>query len=313
MTSQQPLIAIPTHVFMGFLGSGKTSAILSLFENKPTNERWAVLVNEYGKLGIDGAHYQSQGVTVKEIPGGCMCCAAGVPMQVAVNQLLRQSRPDRLFIETSGLGHPIGVLKTLNSTHFKSVLLLKASVCFLDPEKLLNPALSNNELFQQQVSLADILVANKTDLASMQAMTQFDVLKNSFLIQKSIISKTTFGVIDPQWLTLDPIAGREKDLVGAPLPASKEKSAFFVSSQTFGGERTFSLERLKQLFKHNRPVRIKAICRTESGWVLLNGEGERITIKPVQQQTQSRFDIILDNEEAQQVIDAELVTCSKSI
>ncbi|PCI21426.1 MAG: hypothetical protein COB62_03795 [Piscirickettsiaceae bacterium] len=242
-----------------------------------------------------------------------MCCAAGVPMQVAINQLLRESRPDRLFIETSGLGHPIGVLKTLSSEYFKPVLLLKASVCFLDPEKLLNPALSNNELFKQQVSLADILVANKTDLASAQAMTQFDALRDSFLIPKSIISKTTFGVIDPQWLTLDPVADRQKDLVDAPVLPSKEKSAFFVSSQTFDAEHVFSLGKLKRLFKTNSPVRIKAICRTDSGWVLLNGEAERLTVKSIQHQEKSRFDVILDKQETKQLVDAELQNCFRSI
>lgn len=122
---------------MGFLGSGKTSAILNFFKQKPKSERWAVLVNGFGKLGIDGAYHQSEGVTVKEIPGGCMCCAAGVPMQVAINQLLRASQPDRLFVETSGLGHPDGVLETLTAEYFKKVLSLKASICLVDPENCL--------------------------------------------------------------------------------------------------------------------------------------------------------------------------------
>jgi len=143
-SSCKPLKSIPTHIFMGFLGSGKTSAILNVFKNKPADERWAVLVNEFGKLGIDGAIYQSQDIHVKQIPGGCMCCAAGVPMQVAVNQLLKEARPDRLFIETSGLGHPLGVIQTLTSGSFADVLSVKARICLVDPEKLLNPLLSLN-------------------------------------------------------------------------------------------------------------------------------------------------------------------------
>ena len=112
MNSGQGLVhAVPTNIITGFLGVGKTSTILHLLENKPGNERWAVLVNEFGEIGIDGSLFEGQrgdkqGVVIREVPGGCMCCAAGLPMQVALNQLLVKARPDRLLIEPTGLGHP---------------------------------------------------------------------------------------------------------------------------------------------------------------------------------------------------------------
>lgn len=73
--------AIPTNIITGFLGVGKSTAILYLLKNKPDNERWAVLVNEFGEIGVDGSlfqgqHDQEQGVFIREVPGGCMCCAA---------------------------------------------------------------------------------------------------------------------------------------------------------------------------------------------------------------------------------------------
>ena len=86
---QSKIQHIPTNLIMGFLGAGKTSAILHLIQQKPRNEKWSVLVNEFGAIGIDSAIYQAHGISVKEIPGGCMCCTAGVPMQVAINQLLK--------------------------------------------------------------------------------------------------------------------------------------------------------------------------------------------------------------------------------
>jgi G3E family GTPase len=103
---QTKLTNIPTNLVMGFLGVGKTTAILDLLKQKPKNENWAVLVNEFGKIGIDGAIYTAAGVTVKEVAGGCLCCAVGIPFQVSVNQLLKEVRPDRLLIEPTGLGHP---------------------------------------------------------------------------------------------------------------------------------------------------------------------------------------------------------------
>ncbi len=99
---------IPVNIITGFLGVGKTTAIQYLLQNKPDTERWAVLVNEFGEIGIDAGlmsnEEKSGGVFMKEVPGGCMCCTAGLPMQIALNQLIRQAKPDRLIIEPTGLG-----------------------------------------------------------------------------------------------------------------------------------------------------------------------------------------------------------------
>ena len=71
---------------MGILRVGKTTTILDLLKRKPENEKWAVLVNEFGRVRIDDAILYSQGATVREVPGGCLCW--GLPFQVAVNRLL---------------------------------------------------------------------------------------------------------------------------------------------------------------------------------------------------------------------------------
>ncbi|MGL6294780.1 MAG: CobW family GTP-binding protein, partial [Plesiomonas sp.] len=93
---------IKTNLITGFLGSGKTTTIRHLLASKPEHEKWAVLVNEFGEIGIDGALLRDQGAVVKEIPGGCLCCVAGLPMQVGLNMLISQHRPDRILIEPTG-------------------------------------------------------------------------------------------------------------------------------------------------------------------------------------------------------------------
>ena len=71
--------AVPTNVITGFLGVGKTTAILHLLTHKPSDERWAVLVNEFGEIGVDGSLFEGRssnekGVFIREVPGGCMLC-----------------------------------------------------------------------------------------------------------------------------------------------------------------------------------------------------------------------------------------------
>ena len=126
---------IPTNIITGFLGVGKTTAILHLLEQKPKDENWAVLVNEFGKIGIDGQIIQNQGAAVKEIPGGCMCCAAGVNMKVGLNALVKEARPDRLLIEPTGIGHPQQILKILSEPPYNELLDMRACISLVDPRK----------------------------------------------------------------------------------------------------------------------------------------------------------------------------------
>lgn len=123
-------LAVPTNVITGFLGVGKTSAILHLLSHKPVHERWGVLVNEFGEIGVDGSflegqHPKGQSIFIREVPGGCMCCTSGLPMEIALSQLLAVARLDRLLVEPTGLGHPKEVLEVLAAPHYHDILSLQ--------------------------------------------------------------------------------------------------------------------------------------------------------------------------------------------
>ncbi|HDY7360741.1 TPA: GTP-binding protein [Klebsiella pneumoniae] len=152
-----------TNLITGFLGSGKTTSILHLLAQKPADEKWAVLVNEFGEVGIDGALLADSGALLKEIPGGCMCCVNGLPMQVGLNALLRQGKPDRLLIEPTGLGHPKQILDILTAAVYEPWIDLRATLCILDPRQLLDERAVSNDNFRDQLAAADIIVANKSD------------------------------------------------------------------------------------------------------------------------------------------------------
>lgn len=163
------ILAVPTYIITGFLGVGKTSTILQLLNHKPASGRWAILVNEFGEIGVDGSlleqqYSEQQGVFVREVPGGCMCCTAGLPMQVALNQLLVHARPDCLLIEPTGLGHPKEIVETLSTGHYKEVLALQKVLTLVDARHLSDSRYTDHEIFNQQIEIADIIIGNKVDL-----------------------------------------------------------------------------------------------------------------------------------------------------
>ena len=175
--SEDKISAIPTNIITGFLGVGKTSAILQLLKSKPVDERWAVLVNEFGEIGVDGSlfegsHNEDQQVYIREVPGGCMCCAAGLPMQIALNQLLTRAKPHRLLIEPTGLGHPVEVLEVLTAEHYRDVLSIQKTLTLVDARKLDDPRYTTHETFNQQIAIADVIVGNKEDLYEQEHQTK---------------------------------------------------------------------------------------------------------------------------------------------
>lgn len=155
---------IPTHVIAGPLGAGKTSLIKHLLAQRPANERWAVLINEFGQIGLDAALLtrDEDGIALGEVAGGCLCCVNGAPFQIGLGRLLRKSRPDRLFIEPSGLGHPAQLLRQLSEAPWQGVLALQACVLVLDAQALA-AGKRLPEAQQEALGIAGLLLLNKAE------------------------------------------------------------------------------------------------------------------------------------------------------
>ncbi|WP_447795406.1 CobW family GTP-binding protein [Pseudomonas farris] len=155
---------IPTHVIAGPLGAGKTSLIKHLLAQRPAGERWAVLINEFGQIGLDAAllTQDADGIALGEVAGGCLCCVNGAPFQIGLGRLLRKARPDRLFIEPSGLGHPAQLLRQLSEAPWQGVLAVQPCVLVLDAQALA-AGKPLPEAQQQALDSAGLLLLNKAE------------------------------------------------------------------------------------------------------------------------------------------------------
>nr|HMS78560.1 GTP-binding protein [Burkholderiaceae bacterium] len=118
---------VETVLVTGFLGAGKTTLLSGWLAERPARERWAVLVNEFGALGVDRALLGGDGasddaVAIAEIAGGCACCAARVGFDATLTRLLRRGPWDRLLVETTGLGHPAPLADRLRPETIEDVV-----------------------------------------------------------------------------------------------------------------------------------------------------------------------------------------------
>ena len=163
----------------GFLGAGKTTLINQLLSTKPAGARWALLINEFGRIGIDSAlldtnnHSDKQGIAIREVSGGCICCTSQLPLQIAISRLLGGQRPQRLLIEPTGLAHPHELVSQLSEPHWQTSLSMKAVITVLNARQWQQEKYRNHDGFQAHVRAADVLVINRyaeMDKDSQQAL-----------------------------------------------------------------------------------------------------------------------------------------------
>ncbi|MFA0569308.1 CobW family GTP-binding protein [Vibrio gallaecicus] len=310
----QPILGVPTNIITGFLGVGKTTAILNLMANKPDNERWAVLVNEFGEIGVDGSLIQSNKneeakVFIREVPGGCMCCAAGLPMQIALNQLLMEAKPDRLLIEPTGLGHPKEVLQVLSTEHYQKVLSLQKNITLVDARKLSDNLYTANETFNQQIAIADTVVGNKLDLyqegdtEKLQAYVAAMGSPNSKIIfaEHGVISFSEFE--GNTGIYMNPPHhhhhGHSKPLASeAPMPESgvikaiNEGEGFKSVGWRFSADKVFDRAKLILLLVELNVERMKAVFITDSGIAGYNLTPDGLTEIELDECAESRIELI---------------------
>ena len=162
---------IPCTLVTGFLGAGKTTVINQLLATKPTDERWALLINEFGRIGIDGAlltssqdnNAEQKNIAIREVSGGCICCTSQLPLQIAISRLLSEHHPQRLLIEPTGLAHPRELINQLGAPHWQTALKMQAVITVLSGSQWLQEKYRNLEGFQAHVRDADALVINRYD------------------------------------------------------------------------------------------------------------------------------------------------------
>ena len=215
---------IRVNLITGFLGVGKTTCVRRLLGEHPADQTWAVLVNEFGEVGVDGALLSDQDVIVQEVAGGCLCCVAAPAFTTGLNRLIRQYRPQRILIEPSGLGHPAQVLDTLTGPLYAGILEVRATVCLVDARHLSSPRHLEHPNFQDQIHLADVLVANKADLYRPADTGAFEDCVAGLAPAKQKVACVEQGSIDPAWLDLGRSTARQ-----AAFP---EAHAFLVENAT---------------------------------------------------------------------------------
>jgi cobalamin biosynthesis protein CobW len=236
------LTKIPVTVITGFLGAGKTTLIRHLMQN-PQGKRLAILVNEFGTVGVDGDILKSCAddncpvENIVELANGCICCTVADDFIPTIEALMAMpTRPDHIIIETSGLALPKPLLKAFDWPAIRSRITVDGVIALADAEavaagrfapdvaavdaqRAADPSLDHetplSEVFEDQILCADLILLSKADLAGEAGLqTARDVITAEMTRPVPMLPMTE-GVIDPR-VILGLNAAAEDDIAARP-------------------------------------------------------------------------------------------------
>ena len=281
---------VTVHVVGGFLGAGKTSAIRHLLAGPLQGRKVAVVVNDFGESALDEVLLGDGGHTLAEIRGECVCCTAPEGFVGAVGSLLEDPDLDAIVVEPTGLARPADLVDTLRRAPFADEIHLGPLVVLADPA-----VLEAREDLRRQAALADVLVANRVDLATPEQLAAYEAWADALWPAPILRVRTTHGALGAEVLEWGEHAPRVSSVARSHGHAHHHQNAH---SATWPPDRVFHRARLRAVLERcaTTPefLRAKGLVRTNEGWCRVDVAGGTVHEAPTEWRRDSRIDLISD-------------------
>ena len=248
-------------IIAGYLGAGKTTCILEMIQNDPDPTRLAVLVNEFGDVGIDAALI-GDGTEVVELSSGCICCTLRLDFRIQIIEIADRWNPLRLLIEPTGVATIAQVVRSLRHKDLVDRIGGARVFVLVDAVTFTERLRDSPAFFTSQVTQADVLLLNKTDLVS-PGRTQ--------------ALKGVLESMNPEAWIVPTVNGRIGEGVELPAPHPLEDPGDAevltgLASFSYEVDRVVVRQEVRELFDSlatglmGQVERAKAIVQTVDGW-----------------------------------------------
>ena len=186
------------YLITGFLGAGKTT-FLHQFVRLFPDRRTAIVVNEFGKQGVDGTLLEDLNIKMEEINNGSIFCACKIEQFEDALLRLQQENFDAIFVEASGLSDPTAVGTILRQRDKFPDLEYAGAICLVDGARFMT-VYKTARVCRMQLAISDMIIINKCDIASREQLDEINTIVRAQKPNRPTF-ETTFGRIRPEWLT----------------------------------------------------------------------------------------------------------------
>lgn len=309
------LAKLPVTVITGFLGSGKTTLIRHLMQN-PQGKRLAVIVNEFGDVGVDGEILKSCAIpecpaeNILELANGCICCTVADDFIPTIEALMAlDPRPEHILIETSGLALPKPLLKAFDWPDIRSRITVDGVIALADAEAVAAGRFAPNvsaveaqraadegldhetplsEVFEDQISCADIILLTKPDLAGADGLARAREVIAAEAPRPLPVVEVAEGVVDPR-VILGLGAAAEDDMEARP---SHHDAPHDHDHEDFD---TVVIELPEIADPADLAARIETLAKTRDvlrvkGYAAVSGKPMRLLVQAVGARVRHQFD-----------------------
>ena len=309
------LTKLPVTVITGFLGSGKTTLIRHLMQN-PGGKRLAIVVNEFGDVGVDGDILKSCAVpecpaeNILELANGCICCTVADDFIPTIEALMELNpRPDHILIETSGLALPKPLLKAFDWPDIRSKITVDGVIALADAEAVAAGRFAPNiaaveaqraadesldhetplsEVFEDQISCADLILLTKPDLAGEDGIAKAKTIIAAEAPRSLPVVQVAEGIVDPR-IVLGLEAAAEDDMDARPshhdAPHDHDHEDFesiVVDLKEVESPEKLT-DRIEKLAKQQNILRVK-------GYAAVKDKPMRLLVQAVGSRIRAQFD-----------------------
>lgn len=286
-------MAVPVHVVSGFLGAGKTTFLLDQLRQRAGAERGAVIVNDFGEARFDATMLDGA-VAVAEVAGGCVCCTAPDSLVPLLTGLLREKKPDRIYIETTGLARPADVVDTLGRSGLD--VELRPVIVVADPRRLVGDV---PPLLLEQLDAADLVVLTHQRETEPAHLAAFEALTAEHFPGFLSVVQVDDGRADTALLELRRLGG-----AGHHHHDHASTDGYSVASRSWPPERIFDAAKLKSCVNASGAERVKGLFRTDLGWLRIERAGGDLHVHGSPLRSCSAVDVIVAGEGAEAIVRA---------
>lgn len=297
-------------IISGFLGAGKTTLIKKLLKEALSNEKIAIIENEYGEVGIDGNLLKGEKIDVKEITSGCICCSITGDFKEAIIEIIEQYKPDRIIIEPSGVAKLSQVIEPINDLIKLGNMKLNTQIVVIDVNNLSTYIDNFGEFYINQIINAKTIIFSRTQDANDE-----EIMYGAKAIRKlnprcSIIT-TPWNYISAKRI-LEVAEFKVEELIKEVKSVKKPlNNMYFMKNYNMKNDTSFEswgeetpkifskreIEKILKKFSENDDygtiLRAKGVVKIDkNNWILFDYVPNEIKIKPIECDYTGRICII---------------------